>query len=239
MKRFWREVTVEPVDGGWRVALDGRGIKTPRGAAQVVASPRLAEALAGEWRGQGETVDPAAFGLRDLADFAIDVVAPDPAAAIARLLAFAETDTLCYRAEPDEPLAARQRALWEPLLKAAEARHGVRFERVAGVIHRAQPAATLAALRASLKARDACAIAALQTLASLAASLTVALAALEPGADAATLWAAANLEEDWQAEQWGADAEALGLRERRLQTFALAMRFAALAADRSSELRAG
>ena len=229
MRRFWREVTVEAEPGGWRVALDGRPIRTQQGASQLVPTGPLAEALAAEWRAQGETIDPAGFVLRDLADYALDVVGPNRAEAIARVLAYAETDTLCYRAEPDEPLGIRQRATWEPLLKAAERHHGVRFERVAGIVHRAQPAETLARLRAALDAHDAFQLAALQTLASLAASLVVALAALEPEAEADTLWAAANLEEDWQAEQWGEDAEAQTLRARRLAEFAAATGFADLA----------
>ena len=68
----------------------------------------------------------------------------------------------------------------------------------------------------------------MQTLASLAASLVVGLAGLEPGADAEALYAAANLEEDWQAEQWGWDREAEGRRARRQAEFAAAARFAAL-----------
>lgn len=229
MKRFWREVTVGAVDGGWLVALDGRALKTQQKRAQVVPTLALAETLADEWRGQGDEVVAAAFVFRDLADYAIDVVAPNRVETIARLLAFAETDTLCYRAEPDEPLGHRQRAQWEPLLKAAEARHGVRFERVAGIVHRAQPAGTLARLREHLEALDPFTLAALATLASLAASLTIALAALEPGADVEALWSAANLEEDWQAEQWGADTEAQALRARRFAQFESAARFAALA----------
>ncbi len=229
MKRFWRDVSVEADGDGWRVALDGRPIRTQQGAAQVVPTRALAEALAAEWRAQGETIDPAGFVLRDLADYAIDVVQPNRAEAIARILAYAESDTLCYRAEPDEPLGIRQRAEWEPLLRAAEARHGVRFERVAGIIFRKQPVPTLAALRAVLETHDAFAVAALNTLASLAASLVVALAALDPDADAETLWAAANLEEDWQAELWGLDDQAQALRARRLAEFTRAMAFAALA----------
>jgi len=229
MKRFWREVSIDADGTGWRVALDGRPIRTQQGAAQVVPTVKLAETLAAEWRAQGETIDPAGFVHRDLADYAIDVVAPTRTEAITRILAYAESDTLCYRAEPDEPLGIRQRAEWEPLLKAAEARHGVRFERVAGIIHRRQPEATSAALRAVLETQDIFTLAALNTLASLAASLVVALAALDPDADAEALWAAANLEEDWQAEQWGADAEAQALRARRLAEFSAAIRFAGLA----------
>ena len=228
MKRFWREVTVEPVGAGWQVALDGRRVRTAQARAQIVPTRAQGEALADEWRAQGEEVNPAGFAFRDMADYAIDVVVVDPADAIRRILAYAESDTLCYRAEPDEPLAARQRAAWEPLLKAAEAAHGVQFERVAGILHRPQPAATLAAFRARLEQLDPFALAALQTLASLAVSLVIGLAALEPGADAETLFAASNLEEDWQAEQWGWDHEAEATRVRKLATFAAAVRFAAL-----------
>lgn len=229
MKRFWREVTLEPADGGWQVALDGRRVKTARGGAQVAPTHPLGEALANEWRGQGQDIDPAGFVFRDMADYAIDIVAIDPADAIRRILGYAEGDTLCYRAEPDEPLAARQRAAWEPLLKAAEAAHGVRFERIAGILHRPQPATTLDALCARLEKLDPFALAALQTLASLAASLVIGLAALEPGADAEALFAASNLEEDWQAEQWGWDYQAEETRAYKLATFLAAAKFATLA----------
>jgi chaperone required for assembly of F1-ATPase len=229
MKRFYRDVAVAPADSGWRVQLDGRPIKTQGGRAQVVPGAPLAEALAAEWATQGAEIDPARFVLRDLADHAIDVVAPDRAAAVAALLRYAETDTLCYRAEPDEPLHARQLESWEPLLAAAETRWDIHFERVSGVIHRPQPAPTLARLEAVLGAQDDCTLAALNTLASLAASLVVGLAALAPDADAETLWATANLEEDWQAELWGQDPEAQTLRARRLATFSAALEFARLA----------
>ncbi|HMP57330.1 MAG TPA: ATP12 family protein, partial [Novosphingobium sp.] len=209
----------------WQVMLDGRGVKTPARRAQVVPSRALAERLAGEWAAQGEEIDPAGFVLRDMTDYAIDMVAPDPAIAHSAILPYGETDTLCYRAEPGEALARRQEAAWEPLLKAAEARLDVRFERVSGIIHQAQPAATRARLKAAVTALDPFALAALQTLTSLAASLVIGLAALEPDADGVALWDAANLEEDFQAELWGRDAEAEARRARRLADFTRAMDF--------------
>lgn len=231
MKRFYKEVAVEPAEGGYHVALDGRPIRTQGGAAQVVPTRALAETLADEWRTQGDTIDPKSFVLRDLADYAIDQIARDPAASVARLMPYAETDTLCYRADPDEPLYRRQHAAWEPLLQAAEARHGVRLERVSGVVHRPQPPETLARLREMLEGLDPFALAALETLTSLAASLTIGLLALEPGAEPDTLFAAANCEQDWQAEQWGWDAQAEEERELRLGAFRKAMRFAQLAME--------
>lgn len=229
MKRFYREAQAAAVDGGWQVQLDGRGVKSQGGAAQVVPSEVLAAALAREWAGQGEHIDPALFRFRDLADYAIDVIAPDRAPAIADLLRYAQTDTLCYRAEPEEPLHARQLDLWEPLLGEAESRWDVHFERIGGVIHRPQPAATLTRLEGVLAVEDNFALAALTTLTTLSASLVIGLAALAPGADVEALWRAAELEEDWQAELWGRDAEAEARRERRFASFALAAEFAELA----------
>lgn len=230
MKRFYKSVTVAPADeGGWRVLLDGRAIKTAGGRPQIVPTSALADAMADEWEEQGEEIDLARFVLRDMADYAIDVVAPGPEDVARGLLPYAETDTLCYRAEPDEALHERQRDVWDPLLAAAEARWDVRFDRISGVIHRAQPPETLARLETMLAGQPPFALAALQTLASLAASLVIGLAALAPGADAEALWNAANLEEDWQAELWGKDAEAEARRARRFTAFAAAMRFAELA----------
>ncbi len=232
MKRFWKTVTVEPKDDGWRVLLDGRPIRTQGGAPQIVGSRELAELLGGEWAAQGETVDPAAFPLRDLADYAIDTIAGTRADLVAKLLRYAETDTLCYRAHPDEPLWKRQQDVWEPVLTAFEAREGVRLERVSGVLPRPQPPATIAALRSRLEGLDPFTLAALEELTSLSASLAVGLSALAPEADLAALWDAAELEEAWQAELWGAEPLAEERRARRRADFLRAGRFAAAARAR-------
>jgi chaperone required for assembly of F1-ATPase len=229
VKRFYREVGTLALQGGFAVALDGKPIKTVGGRPQVVPSQALAQAMAQEWAAQGDTLDLGLFILRDLADYALDVVASEREATLANLLRYAETDTLCYRAAPDEPLHARQLAMWEPVLSAAEARHGVSFARVSGIIHKPQPGPTLASLRAVLNQHDAFALAGLTTLASLAASLVVALAVLQPDADVDSLWAAASLEEEWQADQWGREEEAEERRIRRAGHFATAARFVALA----------
>lgn len=233
MKRFYKEVTVAvaiaAAEGGYQVMLDGRAIRTVGGRPQIVPGAALAHALAAEWAEQGDEIDPARFVYRDMADLAIDVIATDRAGAVASLLPYAETDTLCYRGDEGEALHARQLTVWEPLLIAAEQRWDIHFTRISGILHQPQPAETLARLRAVLETQDNFALAALKTTASLAASLVIGLAALEPDADAKALWDIANLEEDWQAELWGKDGEAMALREKRQAIFAAAMRFAGLA----------
>lgn len=226
MKRFWKEVSVKEADGGWRVALDGRPIRTQAGNPQIVPTRALAQMLAAEWAAQGETIDPAGFASRDMADYAIDMIAPDPGPTVAKVLRYAESDTLCYRADPDEALHKRQWQVWEPIVEAFEAREGVRLERASGIVHKPQPAPTLAALRARLAALDPITLAALEAMTTLSASLCVGLSALDPHADAETLWHAAELEEAWQAELWGIEPLAEERRHKRMADFMRAVEFA-------------
>lgn len=229
MKRFYKEVSVGEADGGWRVLLDGRPIRTAAGKAQVVPSRELSEAMAAEWADQGEQIDARSFRFRDLADFALDAIKGNRGESIAELVKYADTDSLCYRAEDGEALHARQIEVWEPMLAAAEHRWDVRFARISGIMHEKQPAETLARMGSVLEAESDLTLAAMRMLVSLSASLVIGLAAIAPDADAEELWRAANLEEDWQAELWGRDAEAEARRQTRFEAFAMAMRFAGLA----------
>ncbi|MFM5906586.1 MAG: ATP12 family chaperone protein [Novosphingobium sp.] len=228
MKRFWKEAAAAPVDGGWQVMLDGRPLKTQGKRPQVVPGQALAAALAAEWAAQGEEIDPAGFVLRDMADYAIDVIAPDRAAAIGALLPYGDTDTLCYRADPGEALARRQDAVWEPLLQEAEGLWGVAFTRVSGVMHQPQSAETMARLRAVLDAQDDLTLAALRSLTGISSSLTIALLAADGAHGVDGLWQASELEELYQAELWGSDAEAEARQAKRLRDFTAAVRFAEL-----------
>lgn len=230
MKRFYATVNLRQREGGWQVLLESRAMKTPGGRAQTVPGKPLGEALAEEWRAQGETMDPRSFPLRDMVDYALDKVRPEPGAAVAAILPYADTDTLCYRAETGDSLRQRQDEAWDPILQALESRHGIRFMRTGGIVHEPQPEKTLAALQAHLATLDHLTLTAVQNMASIAGSLCVALAALEQAADIDALFAAGNLEEDWQAAQWGRDTDALARRDARLAAFRHAARLASLAA---------
>lgn len=235
MKRFYRDVTVAEADGGYVVTLDGRAIKTQgRGVPQAVPTRALAEMLAKEWSQQGETIIPSDFPHRALADYAIDQIAPEPEAAVARIMRFAETDTLCYRADPDEPLFRRQVEVWEPVLTRFEHRTGTTFTRISGIVHRAQPPECLQRLAELLRHENAAALAGIEAMASLAASLVIALEAAEADSAPDGLWDAATLEEEWQAELWGREWTAEERRARRKAEFLAARTFTLAARAGSS-----
>jgi len=225
MKRFWKDVTVD-VDLG--VRLDDRPVRTPGRAPLILPTVAVAEAVAEEWRSVADDIDPRAMPLTGLANAAIDRIAPDTTAFAVGLAAYGESDLLCYRAESPPDLVARQAALWNPPLDWARDRYDVHFEIVAGVMHRPQPDATIERLGAAIAARAAFELAPLSPIVTITGSLVLALALAERAMDAEAVWAAANLDEDWQAEQWGEDDLAIKARETRQRDFEAAALFLSL-----------
>ncbi len=224
MKRFYRSAATTPADAGHAILLDGRPIKTPGRATLIVPTPALAESIASEWRAQGEDILPASMALTGLANAAIDLVAPDVGAFAAPLVAYGESDLLCYRS-PDRELAADEAAAWNPILAWAEARYGIEFALAAGVMHVPQPAETVRALGQALRGQSPFTLAALSPIVTLGGSLVIALALAEQAFDASTLWGAAVLDELWQEARWGADADAVAARAHRQREWVAAARF--------------
>jgi chaperone required for assembly of F1-ATPase len=228
MKRFYKEAVAVPARGGHEIRLDGRPVKTPARNPQMLPSLALAEAIAAEWNAQPDKVDPRSMPLTGLANAAIDRVAPDPAAFAAGLAQYGESDLLCYRAGGPQPLVERQSQVWDPILVWARRRFDVEIETVCGIIHHPQPERTVAQLGRAVATRKPFALAALSPLVTISGSLLIALALHEGAVDFETAWAAAALDEIWQAEQWGEDAEASAALEARRREFAAAYRFLTL-----------
>jgi chaperone required for assembly of F1-ATPase len=228
MKRFYKAVTVAAGEDGHGIHLDGRPLRTPARAALLLPHAALAEALAEEWAAQGEAIDPRAMPMTGLANAAIDQVAPAAAAFASGIAAYGESDLLCYRAAAPETLVARQAAAWDPLLGWARRRYDVAFRVTSGIIHVAQPEETVARLAAAVAALDPFMLAGLSTLVTLSGSLVCGLAVAEGAQLSDAVWEAAEIDEAWQAGQWGDDAEALARRARRAAEFAAAARFCRL-----------
>jgi len=225
VKRFYKEAAV---GADRQILLDGRPVKTPGRVALAAPTRLLAEAIADEWNVQGETIDPRAMPLTGLVNAAIDRITPDPAGFAQGLALYGEGDLLCYRAERPAPLVARQAERWDPVLAWARGRYDIAFEVTSGIVHRPQPPETVARLAAAVAARDPFQLAGLSPLVTISGSLIVALALAEGAINLDSAWAAAALDEQWQIEQWGEDAEAVEALANRRADFAAAARFLSL-----------
>ena len=225
MKRFWKNVEVVSEDGGWGVRLDGRPVRTPARAALVVPNQALADAIGREWSTVETEIDPRAMPLTGLANAAIDRVAPERQAFAAGLARYAEADLACYRAEGPRALVERQAEAWDALLAWARRRYDVDFATTSGLMHVTQPPATVERLAHAVASLDGFHLAGLSPLVTIGGSLIAALAVLEKAVTADQAWQAVSIDERWQLEQWGADAEAEGALENRRRDFMAAASF--------------
>lgn len=225
MKRFWKDVSVELDGETWDIKLDGRPVRTPARAPLAVPTSALANAIADEWRGVGEEIDPREMPLTGLANAAIDSVAPAREAFASSLAQYAEGDLLCYRADGPCALVERQEEHWDRLLAWARRRYDVDFVVTSGLMHVGQPSATVERLSHAVAALDPFRLAGLSPLVTIGGSLVAALCLLEEATAPVEAWFAVSLDERWQLEQWGADAEAEAALENRRRDFLAASRF--------------
>lgn len=228
MRRFWKIVTTEEGADGFSFRLDGRVVRTPKRAELLAPNRALADAIVGEWEAVEDVIDPIKMPLTGFANAAIDHIAADHDGFVAAIAAYGENDALCYRAEAGTPLADRQTEIWDQWLAWAEKRFGVDLVQVEGIIHAAQPDATIAALRNAVAQHDAHQLAAMAKLAHLSGSLIATMTVVEQADTAEAMWGVCCLDELWQEEQWGSDHWAEKNRNDRAHEFMAAARYLAL-----------
>ncbi|HEY3797360.1 MAG TPA: ATP12 family protein [Caulobacteraceae bacterium] len=212
-RRFYKAVEVTQADDGWSPTLDGRTPRSPQGQPLVLPTETLARLAAAEWDAQDPEINPDTMPVTRLAWAALSLGASDAADRIAE---YAGSDLLCYFAERPASLVARQQAEWGPLLEWAETALGVDFRRAVGVQHIAQRADTIAAVRATVAAEEPFALTGLVVATALFGSAILALALRRARIDGAGAYALSRLDESFQEERWGVDAEAAARAARIL-----------------------
>jgi len=223
MKRFYKAVTVAPVEGGYAILLDGKNMKTPGGKPVHVPTAALAEAMGREWDAQATEIDFRHMPLVRLAHSAVES-GPEGAPSFRdEIVKYAGNDLLLYRADTPESLVGEQKRVWDPVLEALAGRFDVTFLPTVGIIHKPQPEATLARFAEVLNGEDAMALVALMQMVSLTGSALLTLAWRHDLIDAHTVWSAAHVDEDHNARLWGEDDEATRRRAQRFVEFSAAL----------------
>ena len=213
-KRFYKEVGVAEAEGGFAITLDGKAIRTPSGRQVIIPALVLADAVAAEWADQKETINPMTMPLTRIANSVVEGVVDRVDLVSDDLAKYLQSDLLFYRAGHPEGLVAREAAHWDPVLFWAAETLGAHFILSEGVMPVTQPEAAVQAARAALPG-DAWSVGALHVITTLTGSALLALA--HGVRDAGQVWAAAYVDEDWNAEKWGVDEEAASRRAARLK----------------------
>ncbi|MET0667803.1 MAG: ATP12 family protein [Methyloceanibacter sp.] len=226
-KRFYDQVAIEDEGHGVALLLDGKKVRTP-GPPFLLPTTALAEAIAEEWRGQGERIDPQTMPLTRLANSVIDGVKGNEGAVLDDILKYAGSDLLCYRAEGPKGLVALQTKHWDPILTFAKHDLGAKMHLSEGVMHVEQPPTSLDALKERLQDFEPWSLAVLHVMTGLSGSALLALAVAFGRLTPEEAWEAAHVDEDWQIAQWGEDEEAKQRRANRHRDFAAAARMLTL-----------
>lgn len=223
-KRFWKEATISEVEGGYRIELDGRPVRTPAKALMVVPTKAMAEAIAAEWDAQTEEVKPESMPITRSANAALDKVSVQFDEVADMLSAYGGSDLLCYRADSPVELTKRQSEEWDPILEWAEGRFGTRLICGFGVMPVTQSDENLRVLREHVGTLSPFEIAAFHDLVGISGSLILALAVTEGYLTAQDAWLKSRVDELWQEEQWGQDDEATELAMHKQGEFLMASR---------------
>lgn len=222
VKKFYKSVSVEPRVGVFAILLDGRPAKTPARADLAVSTKALAEAIAEEWRGEGDTVDFNALALTRLATTAIDLGPRERERWIDDIVAYLKSDLLCYRASEPAALVKRQHDVWTPYLSWVDEVLGARLNVTVGITHIAQLSDVTKNAKSRVSEMDHWTLIGVKTATEIAGSAVLALALEARAFPAADIFEAARLDEHFQAERWGVDDEAAA-REARLERDFLAV----------------
>lgn len=208
IRRFWTEVSVAPHADGYGVRLDGRTPKSPAKNDVTLPTEALARLVADEWVAQGEFLVPATMPATRLAFTALDRI-PDARDATAdEIAAYAGSDALCYLAEAPGGLVERQAREWTPWRDWAARELGVALEPTQGLTYCDQPADSLARVRELGRALDDFALAGLAMATPLFGSAVLALALWRGALTGDQAFDLSRLDEAFQEDQWGVDAEA-------------------------------
>lgn len=230
MKRFYKETAVAPEEGGFRVLLDGKPMRTPAKAILVVPTKPLAEAIAIEWGSVPDKaeINAAHLPLTRLAATGLDRVVPRRNEVIADTAKYAGSDLLCYRATTPASLVKLQHDAWQPLLDWAADRYGARLVVVEGIAFVEQPADSQRRLHDAVAAHSDLGLSALYNLTHTAGSVVVALAVAEGRLNSEGAFAAAQVDELYQVDRWGDDPLAAKHRDGVAKDIDASARFLAL-----------
>ncbi|MBT3238292.1 MAG: ATPase [Rhodospirillaceae bacterium] len=230
-KRFYDTVDVNAVDDGFGVTLDGRAVPTPLGQPLVLMSRKLADAIADEWRAQGETVDPRSMPLSGLANTACDRTNKRRTDVIKETLGYGAMDMVCYRVDAPEDLARRQHDCWQGLIDWAGDTIGVQMQTTTGLLPVTQPAENAELFERRLQEFDSFGLTGVSALTTVTGSLIIALAAADAHITADAAFNAAELDEIYQNERWGQDMEAAKRHQNLRADIATAAKFMTLASS--------
>ncbi len=233
MKRFYTSAAVKETGRGFEIVLDTRPVRTPGKQVLTLPHKTVAEAVAAEWAAQGEKIDPARMPFTRFANTVIDRIAGRRDEVVDEIAGYGASDLLCYRADGPDSLVERQALAWNPLLDWLEKQYSARLVVTSGIVHVSQDPGALAQIRDAVASCCDYTLASLHTITTISGSVVIGLAVIEGELEAEQATGISTIDETFQAERWGEDAEALQRLAARSAEISQAAQFRALFRENS------
>ncbi|GIL94536.1 hypothetical protein Vretimale_771, partial [Volvox reticuliferus] len=202
--RFYKAAHVipDPNNAGYQLMLDSKPVRTPGKRLAVLPTLPLALAVAAEWEWQDKGKPQLhTMPMMSLVAHALDQPRPRDKV-ISHILNYIHTDSACCLYE-EGALAQRQKRVFLPILNALHQDLGWRFLQSDSIAGSPQTEELGESVRSWLAGMDTWQLAAAEQLTSTCKSVVLAAALLRGHIRPNEALAAARLEEDFQAEEWG------------------------------------
>ena len=160
-----------------------------------------------------------------LANSAIDKVKENFDSIVLDLLAYGDTDLVCYRVDAPEELVSLQERYWDPILLWAKQELQIELRTAKGIIYRAQETGQRQNLFKHINSYDYFSLTGLYDLVTISGSVLIALAVARCHISPKDGLDLSFLDEDWQRKQWGEDEESILNRSNKSIEFHRAFRF--------------
>lgn len=198
-------VSTRKDEGGFIIELDGKPVKTPMKRSLLAPNQAIADALASEWAGQGDDINPGTMPLTQILSTQRDRIANERSTIEATLLKYLDTDLICYRADTPPELQKAQSDAWDKHLKWFENTFGHGLEITTGLNALSQSAAAHTAISTHVKSLNDANFTLLQLVSSIAGSLVLGLAFIAGQTNADEIFTAIRVEENFKAEIYNED----------------------------------
>ncbi len=222
IKRFYSDVDIDGDENGFQITLDKRPIKSAGQQILQLPNEKMAEQLANEWRQQKEFIDFTNMPVMRFASAVRDNIIPRPNEARAEILKYAHSDLLCYRVSEPDSLIKQQTSLWDPVLRQFKDELNIEFVTSTGIQYVEQAGESMKRIEALIAPFESYQLGAVHLLTVLTGSAILAIALRNDWLTVEAAWQCAHLDEDFQAEHWGEDDEAILRRQRRYTEFCAA-----------------
>ncbi len=215
MKRFYKHVAVLQTPSGYSITLDGTDIKTPLRVPLEAPTHPLALLMQEEWESQGDTINHETMPITQIITTALDRVHKDRSEIEKNVLAYLDTDMICYRAEQPETYSRRQAGAWNPWIDWFEEKTGDRLLTTTALTALKQSEKNIEYTSEYINNLDLWNFTLFQLLVSITGSVVLSMAFMEKQIDSEALFDLSHVEDLLKSEIYNEDFYGLDTTQER------------------------